>query len=407
MYLRKALFIRDKNRECTNEFKLKNSQTISSIGGGSMASRDNFQSSGHISEYPYEYSNLYRSIEVSNQSESLLNDKHASNEERNNIAEILFDLGCLLTTYESKLSKKEGIECLRRSHDIKVIILGANHPDCIGIKNRINDLLRENVLKQQARKTSSNSIREHTLHSRNNSSTSRQATSVKSFVEASPRLQLEKCLKEIKKQAEFNNSSENDDLDKWLKKNSIVELIPSRLDKELEAARNKNILESVDYEQMDEDEFVKSFAYNGEISESNTETPTTPINKTILKTMPEKSILVTKRMKSSESITARLPLNKSKSAQNLHYSGTKRDNKVSLHSLNCKCPTAISIDVHNTKTVHGPHSCLNTLLETKNPPQNVQTKILKRIYYKSTWYDIPPGSIGFRFKNYIKLAPNA
>lgn len=410
MYLRKALFIRDKYRECTNDFKFKNNQIIIGNSSASVTSRENFHSSGHLSEY--NTSNLYK-INDANQAEDLNNDKYASNEERNNIAEILFDLGCLLTTYETKLSKKEGIECLRRSHDIKVIILGANHPDCVGIKNKIHDLVRENVIKQ-TRKSSGNSIREQIIPSRNNSSgSSRPATSVKSFAETSPKVQLEKCLKEIRKHADFNmNSNENDDLDKWIKKNSIIELIPSRLDKDSDSNKIRNLYESSELDQSDNDEFVKSFAYNGETSETSPGTPTTSSSnnnnsKVVLKPVPEKSILIRKKTKSSGAITAKLVPAKSKSAQNLHFRENKQENKVTLHSLNCKCPTALSIDIHNSKTVHGPHSCLNTLLETNNPPINVHSKILKRIYYKSTWYDIPPGTIGYRFKNFIKIAPNS
>ena len=112
-----------------------------------------------------------------------------------------------------------------------------------------------------------------------------------------------------------------------------------------------------------------------------------------------------------------------------------------IHSRNCRAPTALSIDIHNAKTINGPHSCLRTMLELKNATlkldddkqtksilvtsksvnnlynnndeknvitsTSVKGKILKKIYYKSAWYDVPPGSSKRRFKSYVKVAPNA
>ncbi len=126
-----------------------------------------------------------------------------------------------------------------------------------------------------------------------------------------------------------------------------------------------------------------------------------------------------------------------------------------VHSRNCKAPTALSIDVHNIKTINGPHSCLRTMLELKSTTlkldeklnknvlvtssrsahglrfnnnnnkndgdgeggdengktfisdSDVKGKILKKIYYKSAWYDVPPGSSKRRFRSYVKVTPNA
>lgn len=414
LYLRKALFIRDKYKESSNDFKIKSSQLIMKTD---MTSRDNFQSTYHL-DYQYSNSNLLKNSE--SQTDYSLNEKYASNEEKNNIAEILFDLGCLLSTYESKFSKREGIDCLRRSHDIKIVILGANHPDCLSIKNKINDLVRENASRQARKNSGITNNREQYIPSRNSSSVSRPTTSVKSFVETSPKVELQKCLKEIKKQADFNiNTNNDDDFNKWLKKNSIIELIPSRLDKDIKhkIVDYRNLVESqLDFDQSEEDEFVKYFPNNYESNEKQNSSTLDFIpdhiqsdSKSVqrIPLLPEKSILV--KSKQNKALTAKLKFTQSKSASGVRLSEFSSDlnNKNTYHSRHCKCPTAVSIDIHNTKTVHGPHSCINDLLNTRNSAQNAQTKILKRIYYKSTWYDIPPGSIGYRFKNYVKVVPNA
>lgn len=96
----------------------------------------------------------------------------------------------------------------------------------------------------------------------------------------------------------------------------------------------------------------------------------------------------------------------------------ERTTLESIHSRNCKCPTALSVDIHNSKTITGPHSSIKTLLNpsvintsehdnASYKPPKVQHKVLKHIYYKSVWYDLPPGSSMRRFKNYVKVSPNA
>ena len=290
------------------------------------------------------------------------------------------------------MSKREGLDCLKRSHDIKVIILGANHPDCLSIKLKINELVRENAFKQIRKSSLFNN--EQYVSSRNNSSILRSPTSIKNFAEVSPKVELQKCLDEIKKQTENGTSAKNDDFNIWLKKNSIIELIPSKLDKDNKRARNilesceqsRNILESqFDFAKSEDDEFVKSFAYKGEFKENDkigTDSATQSSSKPFKKqSLPEKSILV--KSKTNEAITAKLKFNKSKSASNTRLLENQKYTKTyhSIHSRHCKCPTAVSIDVHNSKTINGPHSCLESLINN-NKSQNVQTKILKRIYYK-------------------------
>ena len=93
--------------------------------------------------------------------------------------------------------------------------------------------------------------------------------------------------------------------------------------------------------------------------------------------------------------------------------------KTSIHAKHCKLPTALSVDIHNTRTVtSGPHSSIKTLMnpsvilsnnlaKMSMQAPNVQNKVLKHIYYKSAWYDLPPGSSMRRYKNYIKVTPNA
>ena len=77
------------------------------------------------------------------------------NEEQNNTAEILFDLGCLLATYDSRISKKEALDCIRRALDIKVLLLGPEHSDCMIINRKLNDTILEHTvsLSKQASRT--------------------------------------------------------------------------------------------------------------------------------------------------------------------------------------------------------------------------------------------------------------
>ncbi len=107
---------------------------------------------------------------------------------------------------------------------------------------------------------------------------------------------------------------------------------------------------------------------------------------------------------------------------NDHTNGSncvERKIKSSVHSQKCKLPTALSIDVHNMRTITaGPHSSIKNLMnpsvitaedriKSNYHPPSVQSKILKHIYYKSVWYDLPAGSSIRRYKNYIKVQPNA
>jgi hypothetical protein len=60
-------------------------------------------------------------------SDELNYEKLNLNEDENRVAEILFDLGLLLITFDFKISKRESIDCLRRALDIKLLIqVGAN-----------------------------------------------------------------------------------------------------------------------------------------------------------------------------------------------------------------------------------------------------------------------------------------
>jgi len=72
--------------------------------------------------------------------------KQTRNEEQNNTAEILFDLGCLLTTYDSRVSKKEALDCIRRALDIKVLLLGPEHSDCVIINRKLNETILDHSL---------------------------------------------------------------------------------------------------------------------------------------------------------------------------------------------------------------------------------------------------------------------
>ncbi|XP_019634220.1 PREDICTED: uncharacterized protein LOC109477408 [Branchiostoma belcheri] len=73
-------------------------------------------------------------------------------------------------------------------------------------------------------------------------------------------------------------------------------------------------------------------------------------------------------------------------SRNTNMSRLSRSSHVS-HKSSCHIPSAHSVDESNVKSVHGPHSTLQTLLdEPPKPRENVKKS---GVQHKSAWYHIP------------------
>lgn len=163
LFLRKALFIRELFKESpTAIYKLKNNfvshvstslisaaddnlpiqserTTDRSTGGPAITSRTKATTFTEATTSEPKTKRVFR------------------NEEQNSIAEILFDLGCLLSTFDSHISKKEAIDYIRRALDIKVLLFGPNHNDCSIINSKLNESLLDynNSVQQKNRPVTS------------------------------------------------------------------------------------------------------------------------------------------------------------------------------------------------------------------------------------------------------------
>ena len=364
MYLRKALCIKEKHKDSPNALhKLKNN-FLTPTNASLVTPRQNYL----LTERSHD---LTSSDNQSSSSSAPKPEKVFRNEEQNSISEILFDLGCLLTSYDSIISKKEALDYLRRSLDLKVLLLGPNHPDCLIINKKLYEFMYQTASSPQ------------NLY---------QSSRVSSGV--SPKSRLDKYVKELKQHAEPGRANSGS-LDKWLQKNSIIEKIPSKQDRQLnvEKLRRHIVLnDATENRYAFDEQFMKSFDYS--------------INR-------DSSMFL-------ETTTSSSRTNVNNNKQNGSTPNLKPDaaqlNRI--HSQHCKCPTAISIDTHNAMTINGPHSCVRHLLNANllsssdkikinYKPPNVQTKILKHIYYKSVWYDLPPGSSMRRYKSYVKVSSKA
>lgn len=271
-----------------------------------------------------------------------------TNDDQNTVAEILFDLGGLLATFEPTLSKKEAAECLRRSLDIKTLILGADHDDCRIIKTKLSDILTE-VARQKN-------------HSVNTLATSlsRETISMLGSQKNSIRSQSNVRKTQISRSKKFVTVDANSNgLDKWIKRNSVIESISkSNMQSKLEISHqlsqsDSKLLNKIDETEMESLKRQKTLGH--------------------VKILPE----------------SLLP----------------QRTRTFLTKPLVKCPTALSADSNNEKySLSGPKSSLKNLV-IKN--DDLKLKISKKIYYKSTWYDLPHGSNHTRFKRYVKLTPNS
>ena len=185
----------------------------------SMASLESVSQTFRLNEYAMTSSN---SIEIVSQ-DKLNYEKLKVNEEENRVAEILFDLGLLLITFDSKLSKREAVDCLRRSLDIKVLIFGVNHADCKVIKKKLSEIVTE-YTQFLSRSTSKLHVNESQHDAATNSRLStRSNSSIKNYTEISPKKSIENLRKQ---NSLYANADADNELTKWIRQNSIIEVIP-------------------------------------------------------------------------------------------------------------------------------------------------------------------------------------
>jgi hypothetical protein len=159
-------------------------------------------------------------------------------EEENTMAEILFDLGCLLATYDSLISKNEALDCLRRALDIKSLHLGANHSDCQIIKSTLTETTVETAQFQQEQ-----NLRGELESSGGESSFRALMSRVASSGHVTQRSQQDSssATSEVNKQGRKSarpsvhrglllrsKVGEKNELDAWIERNSVVELIPAK-----------------------------------------------------------------------------------------------------------------------------------------------------------------------------------
>ena len=409
-----------------------------------------------------EYTTLStNSVEIISK-EALNYTKLKVNEEENRVAEILFDLGLLLITFDSKISKREAVDCLRRSLDIKVLIFGPDHSDYKVIKKKLNEIVTEYsqfISRSTSKLQNNENHRESVMAS--SLSTARPTSSVKNYVEVTPKKKIENLRKQNSMYAKGHTEN---DLTKWIKRNSIINLIPSKRGNTVteSSASSKKYAESVEMTATNQTQTQRSitertqsvsqdneFLQTSIYADANDNFPAQP-NTTVIqeqvveidaKTIERANQSTTTAMKKLTEIVNPPPSLLRPQSNNLlgkipRIGSTKARNEI--HSRNCKTPTALSIDVHNVKTISGPHSCLRTMLELKTikldeklnksvlvtsksasglnksedgkvfiSDNDVKGKVLKKIYYKSAWYDVPPGSSKRRFRSYVKVTPNA
>ena len=353
-----------------------------------------------------------------------------SNENQNYISEILFDLGSLLSTFESAISKREAVESIQRSLDIKALIFGVDHPDCMVVKERLNEIIfdsaQANTMQSSKNSSKLYMISEINTTTRGKNVNTRPSTSIKNYPETTSRIKLVNCIRELKSQLGNDQTLEHNPFDEWIKKNSIIEKIPSRLNRmkmennsksweknsiytsQLERSIFQDRESSITYTQTETGSFSHSQQDSVDIRQENSALTNMIIgqNGPRSKTKIRKIEKINSAKSIRKPILAKLVSTRSRSASNPRLKASPI-NENSLHFRNCKCPTALSIDIHNSASVNGPNSSLKNILNSAVSNQNVREKNTKNIYYKSAWYDLPVGSCTRRYRNFIKIASTA
>lgn len=442
LYLRKALFISEKQLESSSASRKSKYNTTNEPAVNTNKINIEQRISKQEEDEEEEASSQQISLNKFNNNNNPAATKPQNNEFKldsseleNTIAEILFDLGSLLSTYEAKISKNEAVDCLRRSLDIKILILGASHWECEIIKKKLNEV---SVDTAQCAATNTNPMvtpvsRLESLDDNLRALLSR-SSSINNKASATPRVtsscklpsarkSLDKFVNKRKQESDMSK-----ELDKWIANNSIIEVIPPMAHKmnlirleqrkyEIETEKSTTVssksneyLQTSEYTDTDSNTLIRqatnknnnlipgrTMDHETATVSSNTDRQSPTSNKPKLNTSPM-SHASDRKLKLRTSLSLNIP-------------NVSLNQQPRVHLKTCKCPTAISIDIHNVKSVHGPNSSIKKLLDVNQTPQDLRqksdSKIVRKVYYRTAWYDMPPGSSKTRLKQFVKVAPNA
>ncbi len=328
MYLRKAFYICEKYKILIAK---RNDET--SVINNSEASIVN------------DYENVKYCLWYRKEQKKNVSHEHLDDDEKNSISTILYDLGCLLSNYESIILRREGIECLRRSLDIKSLIFGPNNPECELIKEFLTFVeIQNNIVPSENGQIDD---QKNKMHKR-----------AKTANVLTARSKILHNLSALKKETNLNEAKTDNSMIDWLNKNGVQNL------------KSKTI----------EDFLVDGYQLSEYLSSK------------------EDTLSETK----SRTQLTKIPSSYSLSGFRKTVASLSDASFATSHQRRCYCPTKSSIDIHNAYSIHGPHSTIKGLVARVDP----KLAILKPIYYKSTWYDLPAGSLKKRFKEYRKLCPN-
>ena len=392
-----------------------------------------------------------------------LNERLISNEEQNSIAEILYDLANLLARYDSPIAKRESIELMRRALDKKVLIFGVKYAECIAIKQRLKELLVEHAqyLSVEINNTINNSdqldvatqrrsalSQSATLNRQRSNSLTAPTGRFSSTNTTHPPPPYGNTVHVSNVNCSdmpggSGGTQRADELSRWIEHNSIIRVIPpgkwqTTSKRNITTANNNNISKSNQYfnirqqQQQQQQQYLKE--NSSELNSLSLIETTDYFQTSVYADQSEPSgnlmagasasqqfvnksdVLDVNTNSNSNAAVSNAPFARSNAQKpahtnsNNHSSNNNNNNHTahkSVHKRLCYIPTATSIDVHNAMTVSGPNSDVKQLARTEPTPGHNRLRKLKNVYYKSAWYDVPPGSSKLRFKSYIKLAPNA
>jgi hypothetical protein len=386
---------------------------------------------------------------------------HVYNEEQNTIAEILFDLGCLLSTYDSHISKKESIECLRRCLDIKTLIMGLNHTDCVIIKKRLNEIVAENIDKlrpnhqqmaenvMQLQRSQSSIAESGQSRHQSVSALKRPGTSMRTCVEITPRQRLNKYISEFREKYEVNaptpsggaktgGAVSSNPLDQWIRQNSIIEIIPSKLDM---AERDSTPLspkpQQNSQEQQRTDSSSSSLKEHSEFVRGDND-QNLALSRAIEQAAAIKQHLENQRASYSELPPTGNAVHSSSQVRHAKFISSslsgRMHQQLQNQQLRFKQPSSTATvpaavvsteqmasvsraghprtatqrsNVNRMNLSLSGHQNLDSLLVNVPNRRDNQLKAVKNVYYQTAWINHPPGSVKTRFRNFVKLTPNA
>lgn len=137
--------------------------------------------------------------------------------EENNKADILFNLGYLLSTFDSLIIKKEAFNFLRRSLDIKLLNNDELHPECQKIKSVLYKIAVETAHQYSQNENIDSSIKNESQNIFNKrfcslNTIKREKRSLNNYSEMNRRV------------------NQRNELNQWIMKNSLIEKNRKQMD---------------------------------------------------------------------------------------------------------------------------------------------------------------------------------